>query len=173
MEIESIELPNIWVGPEKRVLVRLGGIYAPCMRYDRILAVKLANYSRLNREEFGCCEITGMGAGRQLPITKLFYYIRPSTTIFNFGQFLAYKVYFFYYLLLFMLGTTTDEECYSLVQVPNYLWRNGTTCAERSKDSKIARTYEAHRFKPCCFGDKGRKLLQLHISLMLCFTYKN
>ena len=54
-------------------------------------------------------------------------------------------------------GTVTEKECDDLVKkhkIPNYLWRNGTTCDGR-KDILIKGGFEVHKFKPCCYGNEG------------------
>lgn len=116
-EVQFDVQPNLWVGPDQHMTIKLGAVFALCIRADRRLTAQYAVYKTLNAaRDFGCCEITGIGA-----------------------------------------GTLTRQECEEVVKnhkIPAYIWRNGTTCANRG--SAQPNTFqETHKFKPCCYGYKG------------------
>ncbi|XP_064602167.1 inactive rhomboid protein 1-like [Liolophura sinensis] len=55
--VHKLVVPNPWIGPASSSFIGLGAMFAPCMREDYNLSVKLVQQNYSLEEELGCCEI--------------------------------------------------------------------------------------------------------------------
>lgn len=63
--VEHYHHPNIWIGPHRDILTKLGALYAVCVRTDYRLKLRLSSCWLLDTvRDLGCCELTGIGAGK-------------------------------------------------------------------------------------------------------------
>lgn len=65
MEVEYYERPNIWIGPHRETLIKLGAMFSLCTRTEKSVRLKMAKCGLLTTDDFGCCELTGIGAGNK------------------------------------------------------------------------------------------------------------
>ena len=57
--------PNIWIGPHRDTLLKLGALYSYCSRTDKHIMLKLTACTLVDlKRGLGCCELTGIGAGK-------------------------------------------------------------------------------------------------------------
>ena len=63
-EVEDFDSPNIWIGPHHFLIIRFGALFAPCMRDDERVAIRVAQWDAFKTQKFGCCELPGIGAGK-------------------------------------------------------------------------------------------------------------
>ncbi|KAF6024407.1 hypothetical protein EB796_017319 [Bugula neritina] len=115
-DITYKEPTNLLIGPSESALIQLGAIFAPCIRQDKLLSLRVAQHKAELKEGLGCCEVYGSGA-----------------------------------------GTTTKKECSKITEenlAPAHDWINLTCNARLVKT--LGRSFEAHIFKPCCYGNLGQ-----------------